>query len=53
MRFRAKDQLSGRYLFNDTYEAGTPIWGHDERDNFGRTQKCPLSLDTHYPAHVH
>jgi hypothetical protein len=27
----SKDQISGRYVFNDTYEAGIPIWGHDER----------------------
>ncbi len=38
-----KDQLSARYLFNDTYEAGTPIWGHDERNNLGRTQNLSLS----------
>jgi hypothetical protein len=39
----AKDQLSGRYVFNDTYEAGTPIWGHDERNNLGRTQNVSVS----------
>jgi hypothetical protein len=39
----SKDQLSGRYLFNDTYEAGTPIWGHDERNNLGRTQNVSVS----------
>ena len=42
----SKDQLSGRYLFNDTYEAGTPIWGHDERNNLGRTQNVAAS-ETH------
>lgn len=36
--FSSKDVLSARYVFNDTYEAGTPIWGHDERNNLGRTQ---------------
>ena len=39
----SKDQLAGRYLFNDTYEAGTPIWGHDERNNLGRTQNVSIS----------
>ena len=39
----SKDQISGRYLFNDTYEAGTPIWGHDERNNLGRTQNVAAS----------
>jgi Carboxypeptidase regulatory-like domain len=38
-----KDQLSGRYIFNDTYEAGTPVWGHDERNNLGRTQNVAVS----------
>lgn len=36
--FSTRDVLSGRYLFNDTYEAGIPFWGHDERNNLGRTQ---------------
>ncbi len=36
--FSAKDSLSGRYIFNDTYEAGVPFWGHDERNNLGRSQ---------------
>ena len=36
--FSTKDSLSGRYIFNDTYEAGIPFWGHDERNNLGRTQ---------------
>jgi hypothetical protein len=39
----AKDQISGRYVFNDTYEAGTPIWGHDERNNIGRTQNVSVA----------
>jgi hypothetical protein len=39
----SKDQISGRYIFNDTYEAGTPFWGHDERNNLGRTQNLSLS----------
>src|SRR5262249_42526461 len=37
------DQIYGRYLFNDTYEAGTPVWGHDERNNLGRTQNVAIS----------
>jgi Carboxypeptidase regulatory-like domain/TonB dependent receptor-like, beta-barrel len=39
----SKDQISGRYILNDTYEAGTPIWGHDERNNNGRTQNVSVS----------
>ena len=38
-----KDNISGRYVINDTYEAGTPIWGHDERNNNGRTQNVSAS----------
>ena len=36
--FSSRDPLSGRYIFNDTYEAGVPFWGHDERNNLGRSQ---------------
>ena len=36
--FSSRDSLSGRYIFNDTYEAGVPFWGHDERNNLGRSQ---------------
>jgi hypothetical protein len=36
--FSSHDILSGHYVFNDTYEAGIPFWGHDERNNLGRTQ---------------
>ena len=39
----SKDSIAGRYVFNDTYEAGTPIWGHDERNNLGRTQNVSIS----------
>jgi Carboxypeptidase regulatory-like domain/TonB dependent receptor-like, beta-barrel len=39
----SKDQISGRYVFNDTYEAQIPIWGHDERNNLGRTQNVAVS----------
>jgi len=35
--FSTHDTVSGRYLFNDTYEAGIPYWGHDTRNNLGRT----------------
>lgn len=36
--FSSRDSISGRYVFNDTYEAGIPYWGHDERNNLGRAQ---------------
>jgi hypothetical protein len=39
----ARNLISGRYTFNDTYEAGTPIWGHDQRNNLGRTQNVEAS----------
>ena len=39
----SKDQIAGRFVINDTYEAGTPSWGHDERNNNGRTQNVSLS----------
>jgi hypothetical protein len=36
--FGTKATVSARYIFNDTYEAGVPFWGHDERNNLGRTE---------------
>ncbi|WP_321469930.1 carboxypeptidase-like regulatory domain-containing protein [uncultured Paludibaculum sp.] len=39
----SRDVVSARYVFNDTYEAGVPFWGHDERNNLGRTQNLALS----------
>src|SRR5229473_5812294 len=39
----SSNQISGRYVFNDTYEAQIPIWGHDERNNLGRTQNVAVS----------
>src|SRR5262249_55017815 len=44
--FSTKDSLSGRYIFNDTFEAGIPFWGHDERNNLGRSQNY-VSAWTH------
>src|SRR5215471_5614721 len=44
--FSTRDSLSGRYIFNDTYEAGVPYWGHDERNNLGRSQNY-VSAWTH------
>ena len=41
--FSTKDTVSGRYVFNDTYEAGVPFWGHDERNNLGRSQNYASS----------
>ncbi len=40
--FSPRDVVSGHYVFNDTYEAGIPIWGHDERNNLGRTQNVEI-----------
>ena len=41
--FSTRDSVSGRYVFNDTYEAGVPFWGHDERNNLGRAQNYTSS----------
>lgn len=41
--FSSKDVVFGRYIFNDTYEASLPVWGHDTRDNLGRDQNLGLS----------
>jgi hypothetical protein len=40
--FSTRDTISGRYVFNNTYEAGVPVWGHDERNNLGTTQNVAL-----------
>jgi hypothetical protein len=49
--FSSRDVLSGTYVFNDTYEAAIPIWGHDERNNLGRTQHAQGSeIHTFGPA---
>src|SRR5262245_54850164 len=41
--FSSKDAVSGRYIFNDTFEAGVPYWGNDERNNLGRSQNVSSS----------
>ncbi len=33
--FSTKDSIFARYIWNDTIEAGAPIWGNDQRDNTG------------------
>ena len=33
--FSQKDTIFARYIFNDTFEAGAPFWGNDQRDNVG------------------
>ena len=38
----ARDMIFGRFVFNDTFEAGVPYWGHDQRDNLGRTKNLSL-----------
>ncbi len=38
----SKDSIFGRYVFNDTFEAGVPFWGNDQRDNLGRTTNLSL-----------
>ena len=41
--FSPSDTINGRYVFNDTYEASIPVWGHDTRDNLGRGQNLSAS----------
>jgi hypothetical protein len=41
--FSTSDSINGRYVFNDTYEASIPFWGHDTRDNLGRSQSLSAS----------
>jgi hypothetical protein len=49
--FSTHDVLSGTYVFNDTYEAQIPIWGHDQRNNLGRSQNAQGSeIHTFSPA---
>jgi hypothetical protein len=38
--FSPRDVISGNYVFNDTYEAQVPIWGHDERNNLGTSENA-------------
>ncbi len=40
--FSPKDNVYGRFVFNDTFEAGLPAWGNDQRDNLGRTKNVSL-----------
>ena len=37
--FSQKDTIFARYIFNDTFEAGAPFWGNDQRDNVGSTNR--------------
>jgi Carboxypeptidase regulatory-like domain len=49
--FSSRDVISGAYVFNDTYEAQIPVWGHDERNNLGTTQNANGSyIHTFTPA---
>ena len=38
--FNQRNVISGHYVFNDTYEAQVPIWGHDERNNLGTSENA-------------
>ena len=44
--FSSRDMLTARFLFDDSFQAGTPFWGHDTRSNFARTQNLSTS-ETH------
>lgn len=41
-QFSSRDSIFGRFVFNDTFEAGVPYWGNDQRDNLGRTKNVAL-----------
>ena len=49
-RFSSKDQISGRYVFNDTYEAGTPDLGPRRAQQPGPHAERLGLLDAHHPA---
>ncbi len=40
--FSQKDVVYGRFVWNDTFEAGLPAWGNDQRDNLGNTKNLSL-----------
>ena len=40
--FSNKNVVYGRYVYNDTFEAGLPVWGNDQRDNLGNTKNLSL-----------
>ncbi|MEO8661529.1 MAG: TonB-dependent receptor [Bryobacteraceae bacterium] len=40
--FSTKDTVYGRFVYNDTFEAGLPAWGNDQRDNLGNTKNLSL-----------
>jgi hypothetical protein len=42
-RLSSNDQIFFRYVTNDTYEAGVPFWGNDERNNLGTTRNWAAS----------
>ncbi len=49
--FSSRDVISGNYVFNDTYEAQIPIWGHDQRNNLGTSENASGSyLHTFSPT---
>jgi Carboxypeptidase regulatory-like domain/TonB dependent receptor len=49
--FSSRDVVSGNYVFNDTYEAQVPIWGHDQRNNLGTSENASGSyLHTFSPT---
>src|SRR5260370_9862948 len=49
--FSPKDLVYGRYLFNDTFEASLPVWGHDTRNTLRRDQNVAFSyVHTFAPA---
>jgi hypothetical protein len=38
--FNQSNVISAHYVWNDTYEAQVPIWGHDERNNLGTSENA-------------
>ncbi|HEY1493840.1 MAG TPA: TonB-dependent receptor [Candidatus Solibacter sp.] len=40
--FSGRNMVYGRFVYNDTFEAGLPVWGNDQRDNLGNTKNLSL-----------
>ena len=40
--FSNRNVVYGRFVYNDTFEAGLPVWGNDQRDNMGTTKNLSL-----------
>lgn len=55
--FSGKDIVYGRFVWNNTFEAGLPAWGNDQRDNLGNTKNLSLgytrTISTNFVNDLH